>query len=85
MNFAEANEKRKQLDALASELSLRLQQYPKNEMGLVPEEIRFSEEYRKLAGEFDTTFRELRNINAYVLKHFKREHLQEQARRRAEK
>lgn len=58
---------------LNGEAGKKLDEYPKGPMGLTPDNIKFSEGYRKDKAEFDRTFKALREYNTVFVKKFKRE------------
>ena len=60
--------KRNCLEAEVKVASLALKAFPRNEIGLVPEWVRISPEYRAAKLRFDTAFHCLRAFNAVKAK-----------------
>lgn len=82
MNFEQAKERAEQARLRAKALGDQLRMFPRNEMGLVPDSIKFSEPYRGLKTQFDAAFAKERQTNAYLIKHFKAELQRERGQRR---
>lgn len=63
-------------DALYRELnatSRALQKYPQGAMGLTPDEVKFSPDFRRDKAAFDAAFKKLRAFNAKYVKTFRKE------------
>lgn len=67
----------------AQEASTALQQFPKGAMGLTPGNVKATPEWRKAKAEYEVAAQQLRNANAYMVKHHKAEMAAERAARRA--
>lgn len=77
MTYEEAKKHKEYLTTVNSYHSKQLQAYPKNELGLVPDDIRESLEYKNAKQEYVQSFRKLQNFNSYFMKNFKKEYLKE--------
>ena len=55
-------------------VAARLGISPDGRMGLVPEPIRLSPEYRAAKSEYDVSFKRQREIAAFINRHYPREH-----------
>ena len=60
-----------------------LQRFPRGEMGLIPDEIKNSDEYRTAKAQYDYYFSKLRIFNAGFTKRYKREMMAERKGKRA--
>ena len=85
ISYEIAKEHGKTLDSICSEYSKKLNSYPKNEMGLVIEEVRLSGEYQALKRDFEKSFKELQEFNKWFLKKFKKEYLKDRQQKRFKK
>lgn len=72
MNLEEANAHKKELEKINRKHSEALQQFKTNSMGLVPDHIRATPEYQQAKQDFDRSFAELRNFNAWFVKEFRK-------------
>ena len=61
--------------------SKKLNSFPKGEMGLIPQEIKETQEYQHANQQFNATFQELQKINQWFLKNYKKEYLKERQER----
>ena len=82
MTFEEALKLREQIEEKVNLKSKVLKSYPKNDMGMVIESIRQTEEYKKDKNEFQEAFSRLQRINKIITKDFNKEY---KAYREAEK
>lgn len=73
MTYEEAKVIREQLYAELDRASDALKGYPKGPMGLTPDHIKFSPEYRAKKQAFDLIFSKLRAFNGHFVKLFKKE------------
>lgn len=82
VNYETAKAKVDQLNDEYKRLSDELNKFPKNAMGLVPDEIKRTVEYRSIKEASDKVFATLRAINPPYLKKFKVEISAEREARR---
>lgn len=73
MTFDEAKQKRYEINTRVDAASQKLQSFPKGPMGLTPDDVKMSDEYRVAKFEFDSAFSELRNFNGWFIKRFSKE------------
>lgn len=73
MIFEEAMAMQAALQGEVHRLSEKLQRFPKGQMGLTPDAVKFSPEFRAAKSEFDNAFKTLRHFNSHYIKAFKRE------------
>lgn len=73
MNYTEAKAKKKEIDEKVSQLGEVLRSYPKNESGLTPDEVKFSDAYRLDKARFNVAFEEQRQFNQAYVKQYKKE------------
>ena len=60
-----------------SEILKEFEKYGKPDMGLTPESVRVLPEFQQAKQEFNKSFNELRNFNAWFVKTFKKEYARE--------
>lgn len=72
MNFEEAKAYKQELDSINRTHSEILQQFETNSMGLVPDNIRATPEWKKAKQDYDSSFAELRKFNAWFVKEFRK-------------
>ncbi|PLS18937.1 hypothetical protein CVD28_00625 [Bacillus sp. M6-12] len=72
MNLEEAKAHKKELDLINQKHSKILQQFETNGMGLVPDNIRATPEWKKAKQEYDHSFAELRKFNSWFVKEFRK-------------
>ena len=60
-----------------SDILKKFEQYGKSSMGLTPESVKILPEFQQAKQEFNKSFSELRNFNAYFTKTFKKEYAKE--------
>lgn len=84
MDYNEAKLKKEELERTVDELSDELNVFNiyENGMGLLPESIRESEEYRESKGKYDTVFKILQEYNQWFLKEYKKEYLADRKKTR---
>lgn len=73
MTFEQANELKKQLDAAVNAYSEALRAFPKGDMGLTPDSVKASLEFKETKAQFQAAFERLRKFNLYYLRTFKAE------------
>lgn len=61
--------------------SKTLQQFPKNSLGLILDEVKDTQEYKQAKSNFDNAFSDLRNFNTNFVKVFKIELREERKNR----
>jgi len=83
MNYNEAKIIKQQLEDKNKEDGNKLKKYDEfvNEIGILPDHIRESNEYQNLKRNFDKSFMELREFNGWFVKKFKKEYRAERANR----
>lgn len=73
MTFDEYLTKVTILDEAVNNASQALQKFPRGEMGLTPDDVKASSEFKAAKNTYDRAFRALRTFNASVPAKFKRE------------
>jgi predicted nuclease with TOPRIM domain len=76
---------KERLDKALNEASEALNKYPKGNMGLTPDHVKFSEEYRKDKSKFNKLFKAVQSINRYLNKHHKKQFREYQEKNRFKK
>jgi hypothetical protein len=82
MTYEEAKLHKQKLEKNSDILGDKLNAFERNEMGLVPDNIRKSEEYQMANIQFKKAFKELQKFNIYFTKTFKKESAKERDGRR---
>lgn len=82
MNYKQAKKHKQELERLNSIASSNLEHFEKGIMGLTPEHVRVTDEYQNAKKEYDKTFEELRNFNAWFMKNYKKEYLKDRKENR---
>ena len=72
MNLEEAKAQKQKLDKINRMHSEILQQFETNNMGLVTDEVRATPEWQQAKRDFDRSFAELREFNAWFVKEFRK-------------
>lgn len=80
--FAAAKAHKEKLDSHVSALGKALNAFPKGAMGMTPEGVKASAEFKKVKAEFDGAFSKLREFNGKYSKVFKAEIKTERMNRR---
>ncbi len=80
--FMAAKQREVDVDAAVDRASDALDVFPKGAMGLTPDAVKFSPEYRVAKAVYDAAFAEQRRFNAWFLKTFSAEIKAERAQRR---
>lgn len=73
MDYQEAKMRKQELEEINSEHSARLNTFDKNHLGMTPDHIRDTSEWKQAKKDFDQSFAELRNFNGWYVKTFKKE------------
>lgn len=74
MNYEQAKNHKRDLNILVEEASKKLQKFEENELGLVPNHIRETEEYQNAKEKYEMLFDTLRKFNTWFMKEFKKEY-----------
>ena len=74
MTFLELLEKRDDVQITVDTLSESLQKFPKGEMGLTPDTVKNSPEFKEVKSNFNKQFSSLRKLNSFIMKNFKKEY-----------
>lgn len=79
MNFTESKELKNKLENKCEEFSNVLRSFSgdKNTIGLLPDSVRLTPEYRFARKQYDEAFKALRSFNSIFVKKFKKELAQE--------
>jgi len=72
MSFEEAKAHKQELDTINRKHSEILQQFETNGMGLVPDNIRATKEWKEAKQDYERSFAELRKFNAWFVKEFRK-------------
>lgn len=80
--YALAKGKRDALDAAVTQHGATLNQFPKGPMGLTPDAVKATPEFKTAKTNFDRAFAALREHNAYMTKNFSAEMKAERAARK---
>lgn len=67
-------EKRKSIELKLDYYDKKLNEFNKNTSGLIPDEIRYSENFKINKVGFQIWFKELQNINLVIIKNHKKEY-----------
>lgn len=81
-DFNEYKELKEKQDKIVSELSIKLNSFPKNEFGMVVENIRMSDDFNSIKKSFTIEYKKLQDINKLGSKLFKKEIKNEQSEKR---
>lgn len=73
MNFTEAKQKQDDLQNKVTELSEVLSNFPKGPMGLTPDDVKYSSEFKAAKQAFDKAFKDSQEYNKVFTKQFKKE------------
>ena len=73
-DFQSALAHKLRLEQAYSDASKAMQDFPKGEMGLTPDTVRASVEFRAAKSRLDSAFSALKAFNSQFLKRFKREY-----------
>lgn len=64
-------------ETLVSKASNELAQFPKNEMGIIPDDIRETKEYKGTKAYYDHVFSLLQKYNQWFVKYYKKEYMED--------
>lgn len=73
------------IEAQCDQFGAVLQSFPKNAIGLTPDHIKATEQYKYARKGYDLAFIRLRSVNQYMSKHFSKEMRADRDARRAER
>ena len=73
MTFEQFKNTQTNLQQLCDATSAELRCFKRNEIGLTPDNIKFSPEFRELKEKYGKAFKDLRDFNGKYLKQFKTE------------
>lgn len=73
MNYQDAKRMQSALDDKASQCSQALQLFPKGNMGLTPDHVKQSPEWKLARANYARAHDQLRKFNAQFVKHFRAE------------
>jgi len=73
LTYTEAKAKCDAIEARMKTASDALRRFPRGPMGLTPDAVKFSPEYRAAKLAVDRTFAELRAFNTWFVRQFKKE------------
>lgn len=76
LSFEEYLEKIAALDATLTEASMAMQEFPKGEMGLTPDDVKASPEFQAAKARYNNAFQAVRHCNASVPNDYKRKRSQ---------
>tara|TARA_R110002096_G_scaffold110585_1_gene241531 strand:- start:136 stop:381 length:246 start_codon:yes stop_codon:yes gene_type:complete len=62
------------LEVIVKKTSAALQVFPRGNMGLTPDDVKASPEYKTAKADFDAVFKALRNANRHLTSHFRLEY-----------
>jgi len=79
LTFEQYKKERDSLQCWMNNISKEMDVYPRNEMGLVIEEIRMSPAYKEKKGLYQIVFNNLRTLNGKYIKIYKKELAAERA------
>lgn len=82
MTYTEAKAKCAEVETRVCAAGAALKAFPKGSMGLTPDAVKASPEYKAAKAEFDAAFFAQRQINRFINKHFKQERLADVRARR---
>lgn len=70
MTYPEAQAARAAIDSEVSRLGAELRAFPSGAMGLTPDHVKASPQYRAVKSAYDAAFARLRRFNSWYLKAF---------------
>ena len=73
MDYNQAKAYKQELNVLINEASNELNSFEKNEIGVMPDHVRVSENYQSVKDKYDLLFISLQNFNKWYVKKFKKE------------
>jgi hypothetical protein len=82
MDYAEAKVLREIAYSDMDIASTELQKFPTGVMGLTPDDVKNSLEFRVAQANFDASFKNVRHINSIINKYFKKEYNEDRHNRK---
>lgn len=82
MTYAAAKHRKDELEIIASRAADRLQAYPKGEMGMVPDAVRTTAEYKADMAAYRAAESKSNAFNKAFLKAYKKQYLAERQQKR---
>lgn len=82
MTYEEAKEYKQKINEEYDNASENIRKFERNDMGLIPDHIRESQEYQDADYQERVLFAELRRFNSWFLKNFKKEYMKERNAKR---
>lgn len=73
MTYEEAKKIRDGIEHEVSRFSIALKSFPRGPMGLTPDTVKASAEWKNAKQGYDATYRKLQNFNSILSKHFDKE------------
>lgn len=64
-------------ETLVSKASEEMKQFPKNDLGMIPDDVRMTEKYKDTKAYYDHVFSLLQKYNQWFVKHYKKEYMEE--------
>lgn len=74
MTYEEAKQVKAKLENTVARCGAVMQEFPKNAMGLTPDDVKASTDFQIAKRQFDGAFRNLQQFNAKFVKVFKKEY-----------
>lgn len=84
LTFEQYKDTRDMLQMKIDEVSAELHKFPRGMMGLVPDDVRVSDEYREKKIRYQSLFNSLRDLNGKYVKIYKKELAAERSSRMRE-
>ena len=81
-DFNEYKEIRDKQDKIVTELSIKLNSFQKNELGMIVESVRMCDDFKAIKKSFTIEFNKLQDINKLGSKLFRKEIKNEQSEKR---
>jgi hypothetical protein len=78
--YPEAKKLKEAHEAKVTQAGAALKGYPKNAMGMTPDAVKFSPDYKAKKQAYDSAFSALRDVNSTFLKKFSKEYKAEKRR-----
>ncbi len=82
MEYEEAKALKEELIEINDKYSKKLEGFEKNHLGMTPDHIRDTKEWKEAKQRFDDSFTKLQYFNPWFMKNFKKEYAAERRKRR---
>ena len=76
MTFDEAIKTKELLETLVNNCSAYLGKFPRNSIGITPDEIKERPEWKQAKNDYDLQFKRLQEINQFIIKNYKKEYFE---------